>query len=180
MKKNPHRIGIIFWAAMLLAAIPAFTAPPAIAGDNTRKGVLELECNIAKVDLCLCPRDQFMRETKEKFFGLLKYHEDTCSGEQVFLGTTPLKPRTVPAGRYVVLVPPDYAWEREGPVEINIQPDERFFFLLKLFSREDKSSGAGPGDSTGAGGLGVGTGGLGVGTGGGGSGSGGVVGTPPP
>ncbi len=174
MKTNPYRIRMIFWAGMMLVVLLAYAAPAAYAGDNNRKGVLELECNIAKVDLYLCPRDQFVRETKEKFFGLIKSHEDTCSGGQVFVGTTPLKPRTVPVGRYVVLVPPGYALEQKGPVEINIQPDERSFVLLKLFSRENKSSGIGPGDSIGADGVGVG------GAGGGGSGSGGVVGTPPP
>ncbi len=173
MKTNPYRIRMILWVGMMLVVLLAYTEPPADAGDNTRKGVLELECNIAKVDLYLCPRDHFVRETKEKFFGLIKSHEDTCSGGQVFLGTTPLKPRTVPAGSYVVLVPPGYAWEQEGIAEINIQPDERSFFLLKLFSRENKSSGIGPGDSIGAEGVGV-------GGGGGGSGSGGSVGTPPP
>ena len=163
MKTDPYRIRIVFWAAMLLTGFSVCAALHVEAGDNARQGVLELECNIAKVDLYLCPRDQFERETKEKFFGLIKSHEDTCSGGQLFLGTTPLKPLAVPAGHYVVILPQGYTWEHEGPVEINIPPDERSFFLLKLFSRNDRSNQTGPGDTPDAG-----------------IGSGGAPGTPPP
>jgi hypothetical protein len=164
MKINTHRIGAVLLAALFLAGVSAHAAQPVKSGDSGQKGVLELECNISKVDLYLCPRDKFIRKTNAKFFGLLKSHEEICSEGQFFLGTTPLKPRQVPAGQYVLLIPPGYAWEHKGPVDINIQPHEKSFFLLKLFSRHDRPYEAGPGDPSG----------------GGGTGSSGAPGTPPP
>ena len=164
MKLNPFQAGATLLAALLLSGVSALAAQAEKSGDSTPKGVLELECNLSQVDLYLCPRDKFLRKTTAKFFGLFKSHEESCSGGQLFLGATPLKPRTVPAGQYVLLIPPGYAWEHKGPVEINIEPGERSFLLQKLFSHEDTAHGEGPEGSPG----------------GGGSGSGGAPGTPPP
>ena len=165
MKINTHCIGAALLAALFLAGASAHAAQPVKSGDSAQKGVLELECNISKVDLYLCPRDKFIRKTNEKFFGLLKSYEEICSEGQFFLGTTPLKPLAVPAGQYVLLIPPGYTWEHKGPVEINIQPEGKSFFLLKLFSRRPYEGG--PGDPSAGGSTG-------------GTGSGGAPGTPPP
>jgi hypothetical protein len=167
MRINTHCVGAALLAVLFLAGVPVYAAQPVKSDDSAPKGVLELECNISEVDLYLCPRDKFVRKTNEKFFGLIKSHEETCSDGQFFLGTTPLKPRQVPAGQYVLLIPPGYAWEHKGLAEINIQPDEKSVFLLKLFNRQNKSFEAGPGDPSG-------------GSVGGGSGSGGAPGNPPP
>ena len=72
-------------------------------------------------------------------------------GGELSLGTTPLKPAPVPAGKYILLIPSDYAWENEGPIEITISPGEKRYFLLKLFStrsnrpEEDHGGGGGGG-----------------------------------
>ena len=166
MKIYAYRIAAVLLAALLLAGLPAHAAQPASSNESSPKGILELECNLSKVNIALCPRDKFIRKTNEKFFGLIKSHEELCSDGQLFLGTTPLKPRQVPAGQYVLIIPPGYAWEHKGAVEINIQPDQRSYFLLKLFSRQDKSRQTGPGDPSGGNA--------------GGSGSGGAPGAPPP
>lgn len=173
MKSNANQTGVALLVVLLLSVVSALAARAEKSDDSTPEGVLELECNISQVDLYLCPRDNWVRTMTERFFGLIKSHEESCSAGQLFLGSTPLEPRSVPAGQYMLLIPPGYAWEHEGPVEINIQPDKRSFFLLKLFSRNAKPSGIDPADAPGAAGNGV-------GAGGGGSGSGGAPGTPPP
>ena len=84
------------------------------------------------VDLFLCPQGNFSRKTSRSFFGLLKSSKDECSGGQFFLGTTPLKPVSLPAGRFVLIIPPQFAGEHESPVKILIQPDKKSFLMLKL------------------------------------------------
>ena len=96
-------------------------------------------------------------------------YQDSCSGEELFLGTTPLKPIELPEGSYMLLVPENYVWEHKGPIEVSVAARQKTFFLLKLFKRYSAGGNGGPGGSGGA-----------PGGGGGGSGSGGVVGAPPP
>jgi hypothetical protein len=161
MKLNPYQIGSTLLAVLLMAVASAFAAQGEKSDDSAPRGVLELECNISRVNLYLCPRNKYVRKTIERFFGLIKSHEESCSDSVFFLGATPLKPITLPAGQYILLIPLGYTWEHEGPVEINIKADEKLFFLLKLFSH-DNPRGEGSGGSSG------------------GSGIGGAPGTPPP
>ena len=153
---------------------------------GTGHGDLELECNISDVDLYLCPKGNFSRHTVSSFFGLIKSHKDECSGDQIFLGTTPFRPVSLPAGKFILLIPSQYAAENETPVEISVQPEKKSFLMLKLFKQNSrqKLSGpdaGGPGDSAGIGAGGGSSGGSsGGGSSGGGSGSAGAVGTGAP
>lgn len=97
-------------------------------------GRLEVDCNIAGFPLYLCPRDNYVQKEVKVFFGLITSVKYVCSSEEIFVGETPLKPTAVPAGRYTLLIPLDYVWEKEGPVELTILPDEKTYFLLKVFS----------------------------------------------
>ena len=120
------------------------------------KGLFEVDCNIAGVNLRLCPADNFVKKEMKAFFGLIKSHKYVCSGGELSLGTTPLKPAPVPAGKYILLIPSDYAWENEGPIEITISPGEKRYFLLKLFGTrsnrpEEDHGGGGGGGGGGAG-----------------------------
>lgn len=166
--------------SFLLGALPAYPDQAAKKEPADGKGRLELECNISGVDLRACPFGHFERKEIRRFFGLFTSYQESCSGNQLFLGTTPLKPIELPEGRYVLFTPPDYAWEHEGPIEINVTAGQKTFFQLKLFKRNRaQGHGGGPeGGSSGSGASGGGSGGSGAG--GGGSGAGGGVGSPPP
>jgi len=174
------KVKVLVFTTIVLAAFCAVTIPansdqPATAAGGAVQGRLELECNLSDVDLFLCPQENFSRKTERSFFGLLKSPTYECSGGQFFLGTTPLKPVSLPAGRFMLIIPPQFAGEQEGPIEIIVQPEKKSFLMLKLFkkysdseslrpnsadgSRDSPGSGAGGGSSGGSGSAGaVGTG----------------------
>jgi hypothetical protein len=164
MKTRGFVVMITLIVSFLFGTLPADSGQAGKNGQASAKGRLELECNIAGVDLHACPSDQFERKTIRRFFGLFTSYQESCSGKEMFLGATPLKPIELPEGRYVLLTPPDYAWEHEGPIEVNVSASQKTFFLLKLFKRYRAQ-----GDGGGAEG----------GSGGGGSGAGGGVGSSP-
>lgn len=175
MKTNGFIILITAAAFYFLGLLPAISGQTTKATPASGSGLLELECNLADVELNLCPHDQFERKEVRRFFGLFTSYQESCTGDQMALGTTPIKPVELPEGRYVLLIPPNYAWEHKGQIEVNVAAQEKTFFLLKLFMRRGAGGKGGPGDSgAGSGGSG------GSGPGGGGSGSGGGVGAPPP
>jgi hypothetical protein len=164
MKTRGFVVMITLTVSFLFVTLPADSGQAGKNGQAGAKGRLELECNIAGVDIHACPSDQFERKTIRRFFGLFTSYQESCSSSEMFLGTTPLKPIELPEGRYVLLTPPDYAWEHEGPIEVNVAANQKTFFLLKLFKRYRAQ-----GDGGGGGG----------GSGGGGSGAGGGVGSSP-
>ena len=157
-------------SSFLFGGLPAFSGQAAKAEPAGSKGYLELECNIIGVDLHLCPLAQFERKTTRWFFGLLTSYQESCTGEKLFLGSTPLRPIELAAGSYVLLIPPDYAWENEGRIEVDVAAGQKTFFLLKLFKRHAAQGNGGRGDP----------GGVSSGPGGGGSGTGGGPGSSPP
>ena len=175
MKVKVFVFTTIVMTAFCAVTIPANSDQPVTAAGGSVQGRLELECNLSEVDLFLCPKENFSRQTNRSFFGLVKSQTDECSGDQFFLGTTPLKPVALPAGKFVLIIPPQFAGEHEGPVEILIQPEKKSFLMLKLFkkysdpenlrpnpadgSRDSAGSGTGGGNSGGSGSAGaVGTG----------------------
>ena len=164
MKTRGFVVMMALIASFLFGTLPADSGQAGKNGQAGAKGRLELECNIAGVDLHACPAGQFERKAIRRFFGLFTSYQESCSGKEMFLGTTPLKPIELPEGRYVLLTPPDYAWEHEGPIEVEVTASQKTFFLLKLFKRYRAQ-----GDGGGGGG----------GSGGGGSGAGGGVGSSP-
>ena len=141
-----------------------FFAFQGIAGEipgrpaQAAMGMLEIECNISRVDLYLCPYEQYETTEKSVLFGLIKSEKHFCSGGEVFLGETPVKPVTLPAGKYILLVPSGFHSNQESPIEIDIGRGKRQFLVLKLFSPgsggndEDYGAGAGAGAGGGAGG----------------------------
>ena len=175
MNTSVFAIIVTLISSFLFGALPAYSGQAVKAEPAGSKGYLELECNIADVDLHVCPLDQYERKTIRKFFGLFTSYQESCTGEELFLGTTPLKPIELPEGRYVLLVPPDYVWEHQGRIEVGVAARQKTFFLLKLFKRHRAQGIGGPADPGSApGGSGGG------GSSGGGSGTGGAVGSPPP
>ena len=136
--------------------------------DDGDRGYLEIDCNMANVDLHVCPRDRFERITVRKFFGLLTSYRMSCSGKNTFIGTTPLKPVELAEGDYVIMIPTGYVWEHEEPIEVGIAAGQKTFLPLKLFRRQNAR---GIGEYAGPGGAPSGS---------GGSGSGGGPGSPPP
>jgi len=155
MTKKAAVIGLAFiW--LLSICVPAAHSGQAINSSKSgNKGLFEVDCNIAGVNLSLCPADNFVKKEMKAFFGLIKSHKNVCSGGELSLGTTPLKPAPVPAGKYILLIPSDYVWENEGPIEITISPGEKRYFLLKLFSTrsdrpEDNHGGGGGGGGGGS------------------------------
>jgi len=181
------KVKVIVITAIMMVALFGVTIP--VNSDQSvtaaaAQGHLELECNLSEVDLYLCPKTNFSRKTVLSFLGLVKSHKDECSGDLFFLGTTPFKPISLPAGNFVLLIPPQYAGEHEGPVEIMVEPGKKLFLMLKLFKKSSRqqnfgTDGEGPGDAAGIGAGGTGGGSSG-GSSGGGSGSAGSVGTGAP
>ena len=168
MKTSGFIVVITLSVFFLFGALTAYPGQSAKKEPAGAKGRLELESNISGVDLRACPFDHFERKEIRRFFGLFTSHQDTCSGEELFLGTTPLKMIEIPAGRYVLFTSPGYVWEHEGPIEVNVAAGQKTFFQLKLFKRY-RARGEGGGEGGPGGG----------GPGGGGSGAGGGVGASP-
>ena len=135
MKVKVLVFSTIAMAVVCAVTIPANSDQSATVAGGAVQGRLELECNLSDVDLFLCPQGNFSRKTSRSFFGLVKSSKDECSGGQFFLGTTPLKPVSLPAGRFVLIIPPQFAGEHESPVKILIQPDKKSFLMLKLFKK---------------------------------------------
>jgi hypothetical protein len=173
------KVKVLVFTTIVLAAfgvmtIPANSDQPVTVAGGAVQGRLELECNLSDVDLFLCPKENFSRKTVRSFFGFSKSSKDECSGDQFFLGTTPLKPVSLPAGRFVLIIPPQFAGEHVDPVEILIQPEKKSFLMLKLFKRYSDPENLSPHTSDG------GRDSAGGGGNSGGSGSAGAVGTGAP
>ena len=142
---------ILLAVCLLLCA--DWTHSADVSRDNAARneGLLEIECNVAHVDLRLCSKSNFIKKEVKMFFGLIRSHKYVCAGEGLALGATPLKPIPVPTGEYVLLIPTGYVWEHEGPIELSVTPGEKTYFLLKLFStrshhpEEDHGGGGGGG-----------------------------------
>ncbi len=135
---------------VVLWAFQGFAAETAGKQDQTNSGMIEIECNISRLELQLCPQEKYQKNETSVFFGLIKSEKYICSDGKIPLGKTPVRPVYMPPGKYILLVPQGYRWEHDGPIEIDIESGERKFFLLKLFStRAD-----GGGDDHGAGGGG--------------------------
>jgi hypothetical protein len=146
MNTNVFTVIVAFMASFLIGVVSVHSGQPVKSDIEGSNGYLELECNISQVDLHVCPQDKFERKTVRVFFGLFKSHKESCSESEVFLGTTPFRPVTLPAGKYVMLVPSDYTWEHNGPIKFNIEPDKKTFFTLKLFKRHSSQIEGGPSD----------------------------------
>ena len=155
MNKRAAVIGLAFISLLSICITAAHSGQAIDPGKSGNKGLFEVDCNIAGVDLSLCPADNFVKKEMKVFFGLIKSHKNVCSGGELSLGTTPLKPSPVPVGEYILLIPSEYAWENEGPIEITISHGEKRYFLLKLFStranRPEDNHGGGGGGGGGAG-----------------------------
>ncbi|MBW1779915.1 MAG: hypothetical protein JRL30_04170 [Deltaproteobacteria bacterium] len=152
------RTGVVILLFMCVWFVPLGTARSGEAvqpGDKGNNGLLEVDSNIAGIHLNLCPKGDYVRKDVKVFFGLIKSIRHVCSSQEIFVGETPLKPTSVPAGTYILLIPSDYVWEREGPVELTVLPGEKTYLLLKLFStrasRPESNHGGGGGGGGGAG-----------------------------
>lgn len=132
---------------VFLCTLQVATAKPLGKRGSSDTGFLEIECNIEGLELYLCPRERYETKKKEVLFGLIKSEKRVCSGNEIPVGETPVKPVSVPAGKYILLVPSGYHVAHEGPLEIDINKGKRTFFLLKLFSPR----GSGDGEDYGAG-----------------------------
>jgi len=139
---------LIIWATIVAAGATC----PTLAADSKDRaaGLLEIECNMAGINLRLCPKDDYVQKETKVFFGLITSMKQVCSSEEISVGKTPLRPTAVPAGTYILMIPSDYVWEKDGPIELTISPGEKTYFLLKLFSSradrpEDDHGGGGGG-----------------------------------
>ena len=154
MTKKAGVMGLIFIWPLIMCFTTAYSGQAIDSTKDGNKGLFEVDCNIAGVNLSLCPANNFVKKEMKAFFGLIKSHKNVCSGGEFSLGTTPLKPVPVPAGKYILLIPSDYVWENKSPIEITISPGEKRYFLLKLFStrsnRPEEDHGGGGGGGGGA------------------------------
>ena len=118
----------------VLWAIQGFGAETAGKQDQVNSGMIEVECNISGLELHLCSQEKYQKKETSVFFGLIKSEKRFCSGGEISLGETPVKPVSVPTGKYILLVPAGYRAKQDGPIEIDMENGKRKFFLLKLFS----------------------------------------------
>ncbi len=149
---------LLLLCVVVLWAFQGFAAETADKHDQVNSGMIEIECNISRLELHLCPQEKYQKKETSVFFGLIKSEKFLCSQGEISLGETPVKPVPVPPGKYVLLVPPGYRWEQDGPIEIDIEKGKRRYFLLKLFNnRADRTDedhgGGGGGGGGGAGGA---------------------------
>lgn len=177
MKTRVFAVVITLILSYLFGGLPAFSDQAVKPGPSGAKGYLEIECNYAGVELYACPLDQYKRKKTSAFFGLITNYQESCAGEKLFLGITPLAPVELAAGRYVLLLPPNYSWEHQGRIETSVVAGQKTFFLLKLFENYPTR---GTGDSSGGSGAGGAPGGSGTGGAPGGSGTGGGPGSGAP
>jgi len=155
MTKKAAVIGLAFIWALIMCITPAHSGQAIDSSKNGDKGIFEVDCNIAGINLNLCPADNFVKKEMKAFFGLIKSHKNVCAEGKLPLGTTPLKPTPVPTGKYILLIPSDYVWENEGPIEIDISPGKKRYFLLKLFSTRSNRPEGDHGGGGGGGGAGA-------------------------
>ena len=135
------KTGTVLFGIMVAWALTSgaiCTGQPADSAEAPT-GLLEIECNVSGVPLRLCPKDAYAPKKSRVFFGLIPTVTHICSGGERLVGETPLRPTPVPAGTYVLLIPSDYVWEREGPVEISVIAGKKTYFLLKLFGTRANS-----------------------------------------
>lgn len=141
---------LLFAVLFCGAAVPFW----AMAEESSKgaKGILEVECNFSGVTLYLCPKEHFSMEETRVFFGLIRSQKAICSQGEMHLGMTPLKPVALDPRKYILRFPSDFEWEHKGLVEVEILPEQRKYFLLKLFSkRSDNRIDYGGGGGAGAG-----------------------------
>ncbi|HKI48606.1 MAG TPA: hypothetical protein VKA69_04730 [Desulfobacteria bacterium] len=144
------------FCVMVLWAVQGLAGETAVKQDQVNSGMIEIECNISGLELHFCPQEKYQTKEKSVLFGLVKSKKHRCSGGEIALGETPVKPVPVPVGKYILLVPKGYRAKQEDPIEIDIESGKRKFLVLKLFStRAD-----GGGDDAGAAGAGGGAGGT--------------------
>jgi len=157
MNKNVFKkMGVPFvcivWAWVMISGTAS--SAQAIDSKDPATGVLEVECNMASVNLYLCPKGDYVPKETKVFFGLIKSVKHICSSEEIFVGATPVEPTPVPVGTYILMIPSDYVWEKDGPIELTSSPGEKTYFLLKLFStrsnRPENNHGGGGGGGGGA------------------------------
>jgi hypothetical protein len=157
MKTRVFAVVITLILSCLFGGPPAFSDQAVTPGPSGAKGYLEVECNYAGVELYACPLDQYERKKTSTFFGLVTNYQESCTGEKLFLGITPLAPVELAAGKYVLLLPENYSWEHEGRIETSVIAGQKTFFLLKLFElyptrgTGDVSGGSGSGTGGGPG-----------------------------
>lgn len=153
MHKKMGTVFLLFACVWIMTAGEVCSAQ-SIDSKGSVTGLIEVDCNIAGINLYLCPKDNYAPKETRVFFGLIKSVKHVCSSEEILVGETPLEPTAVPAGTYILLIPPDYVWEEEGPVEVSVLPGEKTYFLLKLFSTRsnppESSHGGGGGGGGGA------------------------------
>ena len=137
---------------VVLWAFQGFAGETAGKQDRADSGMIEIECNISRLELHLCPREKYQTKEKSVLFGLIKSEKRLCSGGEISLGETPVKPVPVPLGKYILLVPSGYRSKHDGPIEIDIVSGKRKFILLKLFSTRADGGGDDHGAGGGAGG----------------------------
>ncbi|HDZ89665.1 MAG TPA: hypothetical protein ENH37_03205 [Deltaproteobacteria bacterium] len=145
MLKRAILTGLI---SLLLILVWAPAGHPVEVGGpikDTGRGLFEVDCNMAGIHLTLCPAENFRREETRAFFGIIKSSRNVCSGGEFSLGATPVRPAPVPHGDYILLIPPEYVWEKKGPIRITIRSGEKTYFLLKLFSTGTRSPAQGYG-----------------------------------
>ncbi len=156
MELMKSKLAVSIFCITVLWAFQGLAGETSGKKDPPNSGMIEIECNISRLELHLCPQENYKTKEKRVLFGLIKSEKHLCSGGEISLGETPVKPTSVLEGKYILLVPQGYRSKHEGPIEIDIESGKKNFFVLKLFStRADGGS-----DDAGAAGAGGGAGGA--------------------
>lgn len=76
---------------VVLWAFQGFAAETAGKQDQVNSGMIEIECNISRLELHLCPQEKYQTKEKSILFGLIKSEKRLCSGGEISLGETPFQ-----------------------------------------------------------------------------------------
>jgi hypothetical protein len=65
---------------VVLWAFQGSAAETAGRQDQVNSGMIEIECNISRLELHLCPQEKYQKKETSVFFGLIKSEKRLCSG----------------------------------------------------------------------------------------------------
>ena len=83
MNKRAAVIGLAFIWPLIVCFTAAHSGQEINSSKSGNKGLFEVDCNIARVSLSLCPAENFVKKEIKAFFGLIKSHKNVCSGGEL-------------------------------------------------------------------------------------------------
>ena len=107
---------LLILCVMVLWAFQGFATETISKQDKMNSGMIEVECNISGLELHLCPQEKYQKKETSVFFGLIKSEKHLCTGGEISLGETPVKPIPVPRVNTYCWCPKGIARSTKAPL----------------------------------------------------------------